>query len=166
MQEELSVFIVKSVVKTLLLLAASLALSIPPLHAQREKLPPEDLEFVEKSWPEAKKTNTGIRYIILREGAGETPKPGDKAQVLYIGRLLQGKIFDQNENKDQPFSFRVRRDQVIEGWDQIIQLMKKGEKRLVIIPPELAYGTRGQPPKIPRGATLVFEMELLDFRKD
>jgi FKBP-type peptidyl-prolyl cis-trans isomerase len=138
----------------------------PLLRAQREKLPPEDLEFVEKNWPEAKKTNTGIRYIIIRQGEGETAKPGDRVAVLYVGRLLQGKIFDQTEDKDHPFVFRVRRDQVIEGWDQILQLMKKGEKRLVIIPPELAYGTRGEPPKIPRNSTLVFEIELLDIKKD
>jgi len=138
----------------------------PALHAQREKLPPEDRDFVEKNWPEAKKTQTGIRYIILREGQGDTPKPGDKVAVLYVGRLLQGKIFDQTEDKEHPFVFRVRREMVIEGWDQILQLMKKGEKRLVIIPPELAYGTRGQPPKIPRNSTLVFEIELLEFKKE
>jgi FKBP-type peptidyl-prolyl cis-trans isomerase len=136
------------------------------LHAQREKLPPEDLEYVEKTWPDAKKTMTGIRYIIQKEGEGDTPKPGDKVNVLYTGRLLDGKVFDQALDPNQPFTFRVRRDAVIEGWDQILQLMKRGEKRLVIIPPELAYGTRGQPPKIGRNQTLVFEMELLSFGKD
>ena len=136
------------------------------LHAQREKLPPDDLAFVEKTWPEAKKTGAGIRYIILQEGKGETGKPGDKAAVLYIGRLLNGTIFDQATEHDKPFAFRVGRGAVIEGWDSILQLMKPGEKRLVIIPPELAYGTRGQPPKIPRGATLVFEMEVLEFKRD
>ena len=135
------------------------------LQAQREKLPPDDLAFVEKTWPEAKKTNTGIRYIIMREGAGETGKPGDKASVLYVGRLLNGTVFDQATEREKPFEFRVARGQVIDGWDQILQQMKPGEKRLVIIPPELAYGTRGQPPKIPRGATLVFEMEVIEFKK-
>ncbi len=153
---------VKSVVKFLLLLLAI----APALHAQREKLPPEDLAFVEKTWPEAKKTSTGIRYIVLREGQGETGKPGDKARVLYVGRLLNGTVFDQATEPDKAFTFRVGRGQVIEGWDQILQQMKPGEKRLVIIPPELAYGTRGQPPKIPRSATLVFEMEVLEFKKD
>lgn len=147
-------------------LVAGLLLGLPVAQAQREKLPPEDLEFVEKTWPEAKKTNTGIRYIILREGKGESPKPGDKVQVLYVGRLLGGAIFDQATDPAKPFVFRVRREMVIEGWEQTLQLMKRGEKRLVIIPPELAYGTRGQPPKIPRRATLVFEIELLDFGKD
>ena len=139
---------------------------VPALPAQREKLPAADLEFVEKTWPEARKTQTGIRYLILREGAGETPKPGDKVNVLYVGRLLDGTVFDQATEPDKPFSFRVRREMVIEGWEQVLQLMRKGEKRLVIIPPEMGYGTRGQPPKIGRNATLVFEIELLGFGRD
>jgi FKBP-type peptidyl-prolyl cis-trans isomerase len=157
---------VKSVVKTFPLLLALICLAAPVLHAQREKLPPEDLEFVEKTWPEAKKTNTGIRFIILKEGEGDKPRPGDKVNVLYVGRLLNGKVFDQATEADKPFTFRIRRDMVIEGWDQILQLMKKGEKRLVVIPPELGYGTRGQPPKIGRNQTLVFEIELISFGKE
>lgn len=141
-----------------------LALTAPALHAQREKLPPDDLEFVEKKWPEAKKTNSGIRYVILREGQGGSPRPGNTVSVLYVGQFLNGKVFDQYQEREQPFTFRIAREQVIEGWDQVLQLMKRGEKRLVIIPPELAYGSRGQPPKIPRNSTLVFEIELLDFK--
>jgi FKBP-type peptidyl-prolyl cis-trans isomerase len=149
------------------LITLALALLAPlALHAQREKLPPEDLAFVEKTWPEAKKTNTGIRYIILQEGNGEKAKPGDKVAVLYVGRLLNGTVFDQATEKDKAFTFRVAREQVIQGWDQILTLMKVGEKRLVVIPPELGYGTRGQPPKIPRNATLVFEIELIEIKKD
>jgi FKBP-type peptidyl-prolyl cis-trans isomerase len=157
---------VKSLGKLLLISSLLAAWSAPSLLAQREKLPAADLEIVEKEWPEAKKTTTGIRYVIIKEGEGTTPKPGDKVNVLYVGRLLNGKIFDEAKDPAQPFSFRVRRDMVIEGWDQVLQLMKKGEKRLVIIPPELGYGTRGQPPKIGRNATLVFEIELLGFSKD
>lgn len=142
-------------------------LAMAPLaHAQREKLPPDDLAEVEKTYPNAKKTTTGIRYVITREGEGDTPKPGDKVNVLYVGQLLNGKIFDEAKDPTQPFTFRVRRDMVIEAWDQVLQLMKKGEKRIVIVPPELGYGTRGQPPKIGRNATLVFEIELLSFGKD
>lgn len=152
----------KSPIKLLLALT-SLLVAATVANAQREKLPPDDLEFVEENWPEAKKTVTGIRYIVLREGEGDTPKPGDKCSVLYIGRLLHGKVFDQKQDRDEPFVFRVRRDEVIEGWDQLLQVMRKGEKRLAIIPPELAYGTRGRPPTIPRNSTLVFEMELIDF---
>jgi FKBP-type peptidyl-prolyl cis-trans isomerase len=143
----------------------ALLVAVPLVRAQREKLPPDDLEFVEKHWPEAKKTSTGIRYIVMREGEGDVATPGDKVDVLYVGRLLDGKVFDQALDPQHPFELRVRRGEVIEGWDQILQFMKKGEKRLVIIPPELAYGTRGQPPSIPRDATLVFEMEILDIHR-
>ena len=159
-------FPVKSFLKLSLVLAALAVFASPVLRAQREKLPPADLEFVEKTWPAAKKTQTGIRYVVLQAGTGETPKSGDKVNVLYEGRLLDGKVFDSAKDPAQPFTFRVRRDMVIEGWDQILQLMRKGDKWLVIVPPELAYGTRGQPPKIGRSATLVFEMELLSFGKD
>lgn len=157
---------VKPLAKFFSLLGLILALTAPALHAQREKLPPEDVEFVEKNWPNAKKTNTGIRYVVLQPGTGETPKPGDKIAVLYVGKLLNGTVFDQATEKDKAFTFRVARDQVIQGWDQIFQQIKVGEKRIVIIPGELAYGTRGQPPKIPRNATLVFEVELLEIKRD
>jgi FKBP-type peptidyl-prolyl cis-trans isomerase len=160
------VFRVKTLLRLSLLLMFAACFAAPALRAQREKLPPGDLEFVEKTWPEAKKTSTGIRYMVLREGHGPTPKAGNKVAVLYVGRLLDGKIFDQRTDTADPFVFRVRRDQVIEGWDQVLQLMKVGEKRLVIVPPELAYGTRGQPPHIGRNATLVFEIDLLEIRKD
>lgn len=156
----------KSVVKFILCLGLFSAVSPLAVLAQREKLPPDDLAFVEKTWPEAKKTNTGMRYVILQEGGTELPKPGDKVAVLYVGRLLNGTVFDQATEKDKAFTFRVAREQVIQGWDQILQLMKVGEKRLVIIPAELAYGTRGQPPKIGRNATLVFEIELLEIKRD
>ena len=156
----------KPVVKSLLWLFVLGVGVAPALRAQREKIPPEDLEFVEKTWPEAKKTNTGIRYIILKEGSGPVGQPGDKAKVLYTGRLLNGTIFDQKLDAKDPFLLRIGRGEVIVGWDQILKQMKAGEKRLVIVPPELAYGTRGQPPKIGRNATLVFEMEVIELAKD
>ena len=72
-----------------LMLASSLLAwcGTPALYAQREKLPPEDLEYVEKTWPDAKKTNTGIRYIIMQEGQGEAPKPGDPTPQLHVEGL-------------------------------------------------------------------------------
>jgi FKBP-type peptidyl-prolyl cis-trans isomerase len=149
------------------LLFLALAFLAPlSVRAQREKLSPEDLAFVEKTWPEAKKTNTGIRYIILQEGSGNLIKAGEKVAVLYVGRLLNGTIFDQATEKEKAFIFRVAREQVIQGWDQILQQMKLGEKRLVVIPAELAYGTRGQPPKIGRNASLVFEIEVIEIKRD
>jgi FKBP-type peptidyl-prolyl cis-trans isomerase len=136
-----------------------------PLHAQRERLPPEDREIVEQRWPEAKKTSTGLRYIVLKEGdrSAGTPTPGTRVAVLYKGMLLDGTVFDQSLDPANAFRPRVGRDELIAGWDQALVRMHKGEKWLLIVPYELGYGTRGNPPRIPRRATLVFEMELLDF---
>ncbi len=136
------------------------------LHAQREKLPPDDLDFVEKKWPDATKSNTGIRYVVEVAGKGPFLAPGDKVAVTYIGSLLNGKVFDSIQNRTHPFSFRVGRGEVIVGWDQILQMMRPGDKWIVIIPPELGYGRLGSPPKIPSEATLVFEIEILGVTKD
>lgn len=143
----------------LLILVPSLAL------AQREKLPARDLEIVEKNWPTAKRTSTSLRTVVLQEGHGDTAKSGDKVDVLYTGKLLDGKIFDQAIDPAKPFSFRLGRGLVIDGWEEGLQLMRPGEKRILIVPFELGYGSRGQPPKIPRNATLIFEVELLAIQK-
>lgn len=142
-----------------------LALPVVVARAQREKLPPEDLEFVNKTWPHAQRTSTGLRYVVLAEGHGEIAKPGDMVRVLYTGWLLNGTVFDEAKNPDKPFQFRLGRNNVIEGWDQGLQLMRPGEKRLLIIPYELGYGTRGQAPSIPPKATLIFEVHLLEAKK-
>lgn len=142
-------------------LVLSLVFLLPlAVQAQREKLPPDDLEIVEKRWPEAKRTGTGLRSVVLTAGTGESPKPGDNVTVTYSGKLLDGTIFDENLDPARAFTFRLGRGLVIDGWEEGIQLMKVGEKRLFVVPFELAYGTKGNPPKIPRRATLVFEVEL------
>lgn len=149
------------------LLLASVVWFTPLIvHAQREKLPPADLAIVEKKWPEAKKTPTGLRYVIMKEGTGNPPKSGDNVRVLYKGMLIDGTVFDEETNARVGMSFRVGRGLVIEGWDQGLKLVKPGGKILLIIPPSLAYGTRGDAPKIPGNATLLFEVELLDVNKE
>lgn len=150
----------------LFLCLAFLALAAGPLHAQREKLPPEDLAIVEQRWPEAKKTFTGLRYIVLKPGdaTGPMPAPGMRVSVVYKGMLLDGKVFDQN-TPENPLKVRLARGDLIDGWEEALQKMHKGEKWLLIVPPEMAYGARGKPPTIKRNKTLVFEMELVDFKK-
>jgi FKBP-type peptidyl-prolyl cis-trans isomerase len=142
----------------LCLCAATLPLLV---QAQREKLPPEDLAVVEKTWPEAKRTSTGLRYQVLQAGNGPSPAKGDVVAVTYTGKLLNGTVFDQALDASKPFVFRVGRGQVIDAWEEGLQRMKVGERTLFIVPFELGYGTRGSPPKIPRRATLIFEVELL-----
>jgi FKBP-type peptidyl-prolyl cis-trans isomerase len=137
-------------------------LAVPlTVQAQREKLPYEDLLIVEKNWPEAVRTGTGLRTLVLKAGDGEQVKKGDLVSVLYEGRLIDGTVFDGTKDPDKPFTFRVGRGQVIDGWEEGLQLMRVGEKRLLIVPFELGYGTRGDPPKIPRRATLIFEVEVI-----
>ena len=150
-----------------LFLLTLVGLGTVPLHAQREKLPMEDVEFVEKKWPETKRTYTGLRYIVLKPGetSGPRPEKGMEVAVLYKGMLLDGTVFDQSPDAEHPLRVRLGRGGLIEGWEEALQKMHKGEKWLLIVPPEMAYGTRGKPPTIKRGATLVFEMELVDFKK-
>ena len=136
-----------------------------PLCAQREKLPPDDREFVEKKWPNAKRTYTGLRYVVVEPGqkAGPSPAPGTMVEVVYKGMLLNGSVFDESPDRDHPLITRVGRGELIDGWDEALQKMHKGEKWILIVPSEMGYGARGKPPTIPRDATLVFEMELVDF---
>ncbi len=150
-----------------ILLLAVIGLLAPlALHAQREKLSPEDLDQVQKQWPNAKKTSTGLRYVILTEGTGDTARSGDLVSVLYRGAVLNGRVFDENSDRDHPFTFRLDRGLVIVGWDQWLQLLMRGTKMLLIVPFELGYGTRGNPPRIGRSATLVFEIEMLDIKRE
>ena len=93
------------------------------------------------------------------------PQKGMEVAVLYKGMLLNGTVFDQTPDAEHPLKIRLGRGGLIDGWEEALQKMRKGEKWLLIVPPELAYGARGKPPTIKRNATLVFEMELLDFRK-
>lgn len=148
--------------------AVLLALFAAPLllHAQRERLPPEDVDVVEKRWPDAKKTFTGLRYVVEVAGKGALLQPGDNIMVTYTGSLLSGRVFDKILDRVHPFTFRVDRGEVITGWDQILQLMRPGDKWIVIVPPEMAYGRRGSPPKIPGDTTLVFEIEVLGVKRD
>jgi len=92
--------------------------------------------------------------------------PGDMVSVNYIGSLLNGKVFDKQLDPAHTFTFRVGRSLVIDGWDQILQLMSVGDKWIVIVPPELAYGRRGNPPRIPPYATLVFELEIRSVERE
>ena len=148
----------------------ALALSLicaQALKAQREKLPWDDRVAVEKAWPNAIKTSTGLRYVILKEGTGDArPMPGDSVTVRYLGRLLNGTVFGESLNPAKPYQVHIGRDELIAAWEETLKQMRLGEKRLIIVPYELGYGTRGDPPRIPRCATLIFEIELIDIRKE
>lgn len=104
-------------------------------------------------------TPKGVQYKILKEGTGIVPKAADKVKVHYIGALLDGTEFDNSVKRGEPLEFPV--SAVIEGWQDLLQVMKEGEKVKAWIPSALAYGEEGVPPMIPANALLVFEVELL-----
>jgi peptidylprolyl isomerase len=79
---------------------------------------------------------------------------------------LEGKIFEMDLNPRHPFTFRLGRGEVIPGWDQIFQLMRPGSTWMVIIPPELAYGSRGRVPRVPPDTTLVFDIQLIGVARE
>ena len=117
---------------------------------------------IENRYPNAEITGTGLRYIITKNGSGtESPKMGHPVKVHYQGQLLNGKIFDSSLVRKEPAVFNI--GQVIEGWNEALMTMKKGEKRTLIIPPELGYGEYGYPGVIPPNSYLIFDVELLDF---
>jgi len=122
-----------------------------------------DIAKIKKDYPDAQQTKSGIYYIIQKQGTGEKPTRGKTVSVHYTGKLLSGAAFDSSSLRG-PFEFAVGTGKVIPGWDETVLDMKVGEKRLVIIPPELAYGDRAVGGVIPANSFLIFEMELLGIR--
>ena len=108
----------------------------------------------------ATKTATGMVYQELTAGTGKSPQPTDRVKVHYTGKLMDGTVFDSSVERGEPAVFPLSR--VIKCWTEGVQLMKEGGKAKLICPSDVAYGDRGQPPKIKPGATLIFEVELLE----
>ena len=109
-------------------------------------------------------TASGLQFIVVQEGSGESPARGSRVRVHYTGMLEDGTVFDSSYKRDEPFEFDLGEGRVIAGWDEGIALMKVGAKYRLIIPPELGYGERGAGGGlIPPNATLLFDVDLLGF---
>jgi FKBP-type peptidyl-prolyl cis-trans isomerase FklB len=106
---------------------------------------------------------SGIQFLILKEGAGAQPNINDTVKAHYKGALLTGKEFDSSFKRNQPFTASLR--SLIKGWQEVLPLMKEGSHWRIWIPSDLAYGDRGAGSDIPGGATLMFEVELLEVLK-
>ncbi len=106
---------------------------------------------------------SGLQYKVLKSGSGESPKETDKVKTNYIGKLIDGTEFDNSIKRGEPAEFPV--NGVIKGWTEALQKMKVGDKWILYVPPELAYGEQGAGNVIPPNATLIFEVELLSIEK-
>ena len=120
--------------------------------------------YLEKAAAEqgAQKTATGLIYQEIKAGKGAQPKDVDTVKVHYVGTLIDGKEFDSSVKRGEPVEFPL--GQVIPCWTEGVAKMKVGGKARLVCPADLAYGDQGRPPVIPAGATLVFEVELLDVK--
>jgi FKBP-type peptidyl-prolyl cis-trans isomerase len=129
---------------------------------QAQKLRAEGIAFLEqnKKDPEVKVTASGMQYKVITAGKGKSPKATDQVTVHYTGKLIDGTVFDSSEPRGEPTTFGV--NQVIAGWTEALQLMKEGDKWLIFIPDNLAYGEAGAGGgAIPPYATLIFEVQLI-----
>lgn len=124
-------------------------------------------EYFKENKITATKTASGLYYKIDKKGAGENAKPGQKVTVNYTGKTMDGKTFDSNVDPQfqhvSPFSFTLGQGQVIKGWDEGVQLMKKGTKGTLYIPSTQAYGANGQGP-IKANSILIFDIEVTDVQ--
>jgi len=110
------------------------------------------------------KTNSGLRYKILKKGDGNKATKGNTVSVHYEGSLTNGQVFDSSYQRNQPIDFQLGIGQVIPGWDEGISLLEVGDKARFVIPPELGYGSAGAGGVIPPNATLVFDVELMEVK--
>jgi peptidylprolyl isomerase len=124
-----------------------------------------DIAQINTKYPNAVQTPSGVKYVTQKKGSGNKPAPGKTVQVNYKGSFLSGQVFDSSDMHGGPIEFQAGVGAVIKGWDEMVLDMPIGEKRLVIIPPELAYGERGAGGGvIPPNSFLVFEMELIGVK--
>ncbi len=135
------------------------------LAAEQPQYSTEDEAIIDRTYGTAHKLSSGLRYVVRDPGTGDaTPLPGNEIICNYAGRLLDGREFDSSYRTGVPFTFRLGAGRVIKGWDEAFALMHKGERCTLIIPYWLAYGAKGKPPTIPPKASLIFEVELIDWR--
>lgn len=117
-------------------------------------------KYIEDNNLDAKSTESGLHYVIEKEGNGEHPTLSDRVEVHYHGYFTDGKVFDSSVDRGESISFGL--NQVIAGWQEGIPLFSKGGKGKLIIPSNLGYGSRDSGP-IPGNSVLVFDVELINF---
>ncbi|MGH7996396.1 MAG: FKBP-type peptidyl-prolyl cis-trans isomerase [Opitutaceae bacterium] len=133
------------------------------LAEEQPELTTKDALEIDTRFPTAAEADSGLRFLVRNPGNGPRPRRGDLLVVRYAGRLLDGTPIDSTYVTAAPLRFRLGSGAVIHGLEQAFADMRRGEKRTVIVPYWLGYGVAGKPPKIPPKATLIYEVELIDF---
>lgn len=113
---------------------------------------------------QANTTESGLTYIVTKQGGGAEIKKGDNVIVNYTGLLSNGEMFDSSLSRNEPFSFPVGAGMVIEGWDEGLQNLRIGDHATLIIPSSIGYGASGAGGVIPPNATLIFIIEVLGVK--
>lgn len=132
------------------------------LSASAQDKPPYEYDKAD-----VKETESGLRYVVIKEGKGRTAQQGDNITAHYHGMLENGKVFDSSFDRGEPFKTAIGVGRVIKGWDEAFQMFHEGTRAVLIIPSELGYGDRGMPAAgIPGGATLIFHVELLEVERN
>jgi len=131
---------------------------IKRLAAENESV--ERQAYLDEKYPDAKPTASGMYFIQEKKGKGKKAEPGKKVKVHYTGMFLDGSKFDSSVDRGEPIEFTLGQGQVIPGWDEGIGMMRVGDKAVLVIPSNLAYGPGGRG-SIPPSSTLVFEVELM-----
>ena len=120
--------------------------------------------YIDNSNVRVEPTKSGLYVIILEDGSGPLVQAGQAISAHYTGKTIDGKIFDSSVQRGTPYSFTLGRGKVIKGWDEGFAKLKKGSRARFIIPSKLAYGKDGFGNSILPFSTLIFEVELLDFK--
>ena len=111
-------------------------------------------------------TPSGLTYLITKKGIGRQPKKGETVIVHYTGMLTNGVKFDSSRDREQPFEFKLGAGKVIKGWDEGFSNLRVGDHAILVIPSELAYGSRGAGGVIPPDSKLIFVVELVDVKSE
>jgi len=111
-------------------------------------------------------TPSGLTYLITKKGMGHQPKKGETVIVHYTGMLTNGVKFDSSRDRNEPFEFKLGAGQVIKGWDEGFSNLRVGDHAILVIPSDLAYGSRGAGGVIPPDSKLIFVVELVDVKSE
>ena len=109
-------------------------------------------------------TPSGLTYLITKKGTGRLPKTGETVVIHYTGMLTNGVKFDSSRDRGEPLSFELGAGRVIKGWDEGVAKLRIGDHAILVIPSNLAYGSRGAGGVIPPDSTLIFVVEVVDVK--